>query len=76
MANRSLWLQPGPARRCARLAVVWGVLALFAAVLAVVLVDIPVIGRICEALAAVALAVVAVLHYVSYRVHAREGLPG
>ncbi|MFT2690714.1 hypothetical protein [Clavibacter zhangzhiyongii] len=76
MATRSPWLQPGPAKRCARLAVVWGVLALLAAVIAVVLVDIPVAGRICEALAAVAFAVVAVSYYASYRVHAREGLPG
>jgi hypothetical protein len=76
MANRSPWLQPGPAKRCARLAVVWGVLALFAAVLAVALVDIPVIGRICEALASVALAAVALAYYASYREHAREGLPG
>jgi hypothetical protein len=74
MANRSPWLQPGPAKRCARLAVVWGVLALFAAVLAVALVDIPFIGRICEALAAVALAAVALAYYASYRVHGREGV--
>jgi Flp pilus assembly protein TadB len=76
MANRSPWLQPGPAKRCARLAVVWGVLALFAAVIAVVFVEAPVWGRICEALAAVALGAVAVAYYASYRVHAREGLPG
>ncbi|MBF4621789.1 hypothetical protein [Clavibacter sp. VKM Ac-2542] len=50
-------------------------LALLAAVIAVVLVDIPVIGRICEALAAVAFAVLAISYYASYRVHAREGLP-
>jgi hypothetical protein len=76
MANRSPWLQPGPAKRCARLAVAWGVLALLAAVIAVVFVDAPVWGRVCEALAAVVLAAVALAYYASYRVHAREGLPG
>ncbi|ALD13767.1 hypothetical protein [Clavibacter capsici] len=76
MANRSPWLQPGPARRCARLDVLWGVLALLAAVLAVAFVEAPVWGRICQALAAVALGALAVVYYASYRVHARDGLPG
>ncbi|QIS40093.1 hypothetical protein [Clavibacter capsici] len=76
MANRSPWLQPGSARRCARLAVLWGVLALLAAVLAVAFVEAPVWGRICQTLAAVALGALAVVYYASYRVHARDGLPG
>lgn len=70
MANRSSWLQPGPAKRCARIAVLWSVVA----VLTVVFVETPLWGRICEALAAVAAASLAGIHYASYRVHAREGI--
>ncbi|MFC3297644.1 hypothetical protein [Clavibacter michiganensis] len=76
MANRSSWLQPGPAKRCARAAVLWAVVALLAAVIAIVFVDTPLWGRICEALAAVAGVALAAIYYASYRVHAREGLPG
>ncbi|MFT7711242.1 hypothetical protein ACMT9Y_09795 [Clavibacter tessellarius] len=76
MANRSSWLQPGPAKRCARIAVLWSVAAVLAGVMTVVFVETPLWGRICEALAAVAAASLAGIHYASYRVHAREGLPG
>ena len=35
MSTESLWLQAGPARRCARAAVLWGVLTVSSAALAV-----------------------------------------
>ncbi|AWG02682.1 hypothetical protein BEH62_13880 [Clavibacter michiganensis subsp. insidiosus] len=54
----------------------WAVVALLAAVIAIVFVDTPLWGRICEALAAVAGVALAAIYYASYRVHAREGLPG
>jgi hypothetical protein len=74
MANRSPWLQPGPAKRCARVAVLWSAVAVLAVVIAVVFVETPLWGRICEALAAVAAASLAGIYYASYRVHAREGI--
>jgi len=74
MATRSSWLRPGPAKRCARVAVLWSVVAVLAVVMAVVFVETPVWGRICEALAAVAAAALAAINHASYRVHVRDGI--
>jgi TctA family transporter len=74
MANRSSWLQPGPAKRCAQVAVMWAVVAALAVVTTVVFVETPLWGRICEALAAVAAAALASIYYASYRVHSRDGI--
>jgi uncharacterized membrane protein len=54
--------------------VLWVVVAVLAIVTAVVFVDTPLWGRVCQALAALAAAVLAGIHYASYRVHTRTGL--
>lgn len=73
MPKESFWLQPGPASRCAKAAVVWGVLAALLLTLALfVLVSVGGVSW-CNQLGLVAppvlTAALALIYGVSYRAH-------
>ena len=72
MSNKSLWLQRGPASRCARAALLWGVLAAFTLMLAVFVLtrgNVSWWGQVGLTAAPVLIGALALIYGASYRVH-------
>jgi hypothetical protein len=72
MSNESLWLQPGPASRCARAALLWGVSAVFTLTLAVFVLtrgNVSWWGQVGLTAAPVLIGALALIYGASYRVH-------
>lgn len=70
--TESLWLQPGPASRCARAALLWGVLAVFTLLLAVIVLargNVTWWGQVGLIAAPVLFGALALIYGASYRVH-------
>lgn len=69
MTKRSWWLQAGPAKRCAKAAVLWGALAAFSLVLSLVVSDMAWWAQLSQYVATLLLAGLAFVYGLSYRTH-------
>jgi len=69
MTKRSWWLQAGSAKRCAKAAVWWGVLAAFSLVLSFVVGDVAWWAQLSQFVATLLLAGLTLIYGLSYRTH-------